>query len=144
MCDLKFSYISAVFNGFGKEIPSNGIFWKNQGRLLFNETFQYAMDSEYWSRLLVDKEIAKINIPIANFRWHENAKTIKSKSEKDSGYDIVINEEYHIFKQSYKNLLISRLIPIKYSKLFYFYYRLRRLILRGVRCEYFKSSQYET
>lgn len=141
---LKFSYISAVFNSFGKEIPSNGIFWRNQDLPLFNESFQYAMDSEYWSRLLVNKKIIKISTLIANFRWHENAKTIKSKRKEDVCYHKVIEERNSIFQQSYKNLFISKLIPIEYSKFIRFYYRSRRLILRGLKGAYFKNNQYET
>ena len=42
---------------------------------LLNESLKYAMDSEYWSRLLYKRKILHINQLIANFRWHEKAKT---------------------------------------------------------------------
>jgi len=141
---LKFKYISAVFNDFGKEIPSNGIFWRNtqeSNRIKFNEEFEYAMDSEYWSRLLVNKKIKKTNIPVANFRWHENAKTIKSKIKENKGYYKVIKEREIIFKHSYKCTKISHYIPIKYSILLFFFFRLRRLLLRGIKGAYFYNNR---
>lgn len=138
---LSFSYISAVFNGFGKEIPSNGIFWRNKNKIFFDESFDFAMDSEYWSRLLINKKIKKINIPIAKFRWHENAKTIKSKNYNDKGYRKALEERQQIFRTSYSNLLISKYIPIKYSKPIYYFFRFRRLFLRGVKGEYFKRNR---
>ena len=135
--------MSAVFNGFGKEIPSNAIFWRrslSDSISGFDEFFDYGMDSEYWSRLLFKRNVKKIDLIIANFRWHQSAKTIKSKNENDEGFNKALEERNIIMKKAYDNLFLSRLIPFKYSKPIYYFYRLRRLILRGIKGEYFKRS----
>ncbi len=141
---LRFKYISAVFNGFGKEIPSNGIFWKsiqNNFNICFDEEFDYSMDAEFWSRLLINKKVKKINFVLANFRWHEKAKTIQSKNKTNFGYIKAVEEEYIIMKKSYEKLNISKIIPFNYSKIFYYYYRLRRIFFRGLKGEYFKRNK---
>ena len=140
---LKFDYPSGVFNGFGKVVPSMGIFWKKeltQQIGFLNENFDYAMDSEYWSRLLFNKNVKKTKLVIANFRWHSLAKTIKSHDKLSKDYKTVVAERDIIARNSYSKLKISNLIPYKYSTPFYIYYRAKRLILRGLMGEYFKWS----
>jgi glycosyltransferase involved in cell wall biosynthesis len=137
---LKFDYASGVFNGFGKIISSNAIFWKKKltqqvGHL--NENFIYAMDSEYWSRLLLKRNVKKIKLVVANFRWHPLAKTIKSHFKLSEDYIKATAEDNEIVRKSYSNLKISTIIPYKYSILLYIPYRLKRLILRGLMGEYF-------
>ncbi len=138
---LKFDYASGVFNGFGKIIPSNAVFWKKeltQQVGLLDENFLYAMDSEYWSRLLFNRNVKKIKLVIANFRWHPNAKTIKSHNKLSSDYVRAKTEGDIIFRKSYLNLKISRLIPYYFSKPIYIYYRSKRVLFRGIMGEYFK------
>ena len=59
---LRFDYASGVFNGFGKIISSNAIFWRKQltdqvG--LLDENYDISMDSEYWSRLFFKRKDQK-------------------------------------------------------------------------------------
>ena len=141
---LKFNYLSAVFNGFGKEIPSNAIFWKkylSDSIDGFDESYDYGMDAEYWSRLLVNKNVKKINLIIANFRWHQSAKTIKSKNIIHTGHTRAIREKNLIMEKSYENIRMSKLIPFEYSKPIYYVFKFRRLILRGLMGEYFKRNK---
>jgi len=138
---LQFDYKSGVFNGFGKIISSNAIFWRR--RLtdevgFFDESFEYAMDSEYWSRLLFNRNIKKIKITVAYFRWHKAAKTSKSHIKLSNDYKQVLIEREIIFRKAYKKLKLSKYVPINYSKPFYIFYRLKRLVLRGLLGEYFK------
>ena len=136
---LKFDYASGVFNGFGKIIPSNAIFWKKKimrevGYL--DESYNYSMDSEYWSRLLKGKNIYKIDDYIANFRWHSKAKTILRKSKKSQEQIDAKQEDYKIFINSYRNLKISKFLSVKYSKPLKLCSKLKRLSLRFINGHY--------
>jgi len=136
---LKFSYISGVFNGFGKTISSNAIFWKKKltDEVGFmNEDFVYSMDSEYWSRLLYKRKLKRIDYLIAYFRWHPQAKTI-IKEDKGSTESIQANKErLFIMKNSYMNLRLSKVIPFKYCYPIYLFYRLKRNLKRGIKGHY--------
>ena len=58
----KFNYLSGVFNGFGKIISSNAIFWRKEITEeigVFDEDFNYSMDAEYWSRILLKRKVLK-------------------------------------------------------------------------------------
>jgi len=137
---LKFDYASGVFNGFGKIIASNAIFWKKSimeevGYL--DETYDHAMDSEYWSRLLKNKKVYKINEYIANFRWHPKAKTILRKSEQNTEFLDARKEDYRIFENSYCYLQISKIIPIKFAKPLKYLYKIKRLFLKFINGHYF-------
>jgi len=124
-----FCYASSVFIGFGKEISSNAIFWKKeltdqvQG---FDENFNTTMDSEYWSRLLYKRKLKHINLALASFRWHENAKTIKRRDRNSKNYHTANKEENLIKRNSYKNLLISKILPLKFTFPIYVLFKVRR------------------
>jgi glycosyltransferase involved in cell wall biosynthesis len=137
---LPFKYLSAVFNGFGKEIPSNGIFWKKHLTLKagqFDESFIYSMDAEYWSRLLINANVTKVKFCFANFRWHQSSKTIRVKNKYDKDFLRNKEELVLVFKKSYANTLIAKYLPVEYSKPLHIYFRLRRIVLRGILGEYF-------
>jgi len=141
---LKFDYASGVFNGFGKIISSNAIFWKKQitdevG--FFDVSFNYAMDAEYWSRLLYNRNVRKISEIIAFFRWHEQSKTILRKNKNSMENNMATDENARIRKKSYENLKLSRYIRYNYSMPIYYYYRLKRIIIRGFIGEYFKKNK---
>lgn len=137
---LNFDYASGVFNGFGKIIPSNAIFWRKELTTqvgLLDERYQYAMDSEYWSRLLYKRNVKKIKLVVAYFRWHPQAKTILRKNKKNRDYYAANTENIEIMKKSYENLKISKIISFKYSKPIFFLYRMKRYIFRGLLGQYF-------
>ena len=137
----KFNYISGVFNGFGKIIPSNAIFWKKKltddvGYL--DEKFDHAMDSEYWSRLLLNRKVLKINKTLAKFRWHSQAKTIKRKNTKSSQYSIARKEDDLVRKNAYNYLILAKYLPYKYSKFLKYFYRLKRYTQMFLKGHYIK------
>lgn len=136
---LDFDYANSVFFGFGRMMSSNSIFWKK--RLtdevgMLDESFMYSMDSDYWSRLLYKRKVIHINLPIAFFRYHQNAKTYKSRNIKDQAKKIVDYEDYVIFENSYKKLRIAKYCPIKFGQYLKYYYHLKRIVIR------FKNGHY--
>jgi len=107
---LNFDYTSGVFNGFGKIIPSNAIFWKRELSDIagpFDITYNYAMDSEYWSRLLYKRKVKHIPLIVASFRWHTVAKTIIRRDKNNIAYITGKLEDNKIFINSYSKLFIS-------------------------------------
>lgn len=137
---LNFDYASGVFNGFGKIIPSNAIFWRKKltdSVGLMKNDFQYAMDSEYWSRLLYKRKVKHIPLVIASFRWHQEAKTSIRRNKNSFAHKKALNEDRYVFENSYKNLFISKIIPIKYSIIFKVYFKFKRLFLRFINGHYF-------
>lgn len=137
---LNFDYPSGVFNGFGKIIPSNAIFWKKkltESIGFMNENFHYAMDSEYWSRLLFNRKIKHIPLVIASFRWHENAKTITRKNKASMAHKIATKEDKFVFENAYRKLIISKYIPQKYSFFLKIYFKFKRILLRFLNGHYF-------
>lgn len=136
---LNFDYASGVFNGFGKIISSNAIFWKSyltQEVGLLNEAYKIGMDSEYWSRLLFKREVKHISYPIACFRWHPEAKTIKRQDKSNQEFNYGLNENAEVFKKSYKNLIISKFVPVNYTFAIKYYYKMKRYFLRFLNGHY--------
>jgi len=137
---LSFDYASGVFNGFGKIIPSNAIFWKKKltdSIGLMKSDFQYAMDSEYWSRLLYKRKVKHIPLVIASFRWHKDAKTIVRQNKNNLAHTKAFEEDRYVFQNSYKNLFISKIIPSRYSIPLKMFFKLKRLFLRFINGHYF-------
>lgn len=132
---LNFDYTSGVFNGFGKIIPSNAIFWKrelSENIGPFDITYNYAMDSEYWSRLLYKRKVKHIPLFVATFRWHSKAKTIIRRDVNNVAYITAKLEDDKIFENSYNRLLISNIIPLKYTFFLKVYYKFKRVLLRFI------------
>lgn len=137
---LKFDYASGVFNGFGKIVASNAIFWKKElidkvGYL--DESFEYAMDSEYWSRLLYNRNVVNIDAYLANFRWHPKAKTILRRNKNNEAYTLAFKENEKVFRNSYYKLGISKLIPYKLAKPLRLVYKVKRILFRLLKRHYF-------
>jgi glycosyltransferase involved in cell wall biosynthesis len=131
---LPFDYSSGVFNGFGKIISSNAIFWRkklSEETALLNESLKYAMDSEYWSRLLYKRKIKHINQTIANFRWHNKAKTRERLHNNEQNL-IASKEDKIVFSESYRNLKISGLIGRKGVLPLKLFYKIKRHILKTI------------
>lgn len=129
---LPFNYKSGIYLGFGRIISSNAIFWRKElteevGFL--DERFDIAMDSEYWSRLLYRRKVKHVNMVFAQFRWHDEAKTIKRR-EKNSKFHLKGKEENRlIFENSIAKTNFQKL-PANLHKMIKAYYKLRRYSLR--------------
>ncbi|GEM_PF-2832994 len=137
---LNFDYASGVFNGFGKIISSNAIFWKRESTDfagLFDSSYKYAMDSEYWSRLLYGRRVKHIPLVIASFRWHADSKT-KSRQKKNTfAYKRARIEDKNIFLNSYKNLFFSKFLPVKLTWILKILFKFKRIFLRFFNGHYF-------
>jgi glycosyltransferase involved in cell wall biosynthesis len=139
---LPFDYVSGVFNGFGKIISSNAIFWKKKltdSIDYMKEEFVYAMDSEYWSRLLYKRKVKHINYTISQFRWHDQAKTIIRRNKSSQAFINSLREDEYILTTSYSNLFISRLLPVKYALPIKLLYRLKRYVYRLINGHYLNA-----
>ncbi|MBA3680761.1 MAG: glycosyltransferase [Bacteroidetes bacterium] len=136
---LPFDYGSGVFNGFGKIVPSNAIFWKrnltfNDPKVLFNNALHYAMDSDYWSRLLLNKKVRHVNFYFAGFRYHEKAKTI-IRLEKDSkAYLDSTKEDQFVYSNALKNTGIESNVSKKILRV---YFKIKRHGLKLMFGHYF-------
>jgi len=138
---LNFDYASGVFNDFGKIVPSNAIFWKSQltNEIGFlNESYIYSMDGEYWSRLLLNRKVIHINIPIAMWRQHPQAKTNFRQNKQDAAYIKATLENDNTSRQAYKNLWMYRFLPYKYRRLLKIYYKIKRLASKFALGHYFQ------
>jgi hypothetical protein len=107
---------------------------------LFKNNYQFAMDAEYWSRLLYKRKVTKINYIIASFRWHEQSKTIQGQNKDNKAYIDVNNEKNEIMEYSYHNLKISKILPFKFSRPIWFIYRLKRYFYKGISGHYFNNK----
>lgn len=137
---LPFDYKSGVFNGFGKIVSSNAIFWRSkllEETGLLDESFKYAMDSEYWSRLLYKKKVKHINENIAKFRWHDRAKTIIRRNTNSISNLEAKNEDLKVFYSSYRNLAISKYFSVKYSIILIIIFKLKRYTMKLAKRHYF-------
>jgi glycosyltransferase involved in cell wall biosynthesis len=136
---LPFNYVSGVFIGFGKIIPSNGIFWRSSiARDIgpFNTDLNFAMDSEYWSRLLFRKNVMHIKLNIAMFRWHSGAKTIQRRNKFHTSWKEANNEDNYVSINAYKKLTISKYIPYKYAQILKLFYKTTRILLKTINGHY--------
>jgi len=118
---------------------SNTVFWKKkicEETGLFDETLNYNMDGEFFARLFWNRKIKYINFPIAYFRWHDEAKTIKNRGDfRTQKYfkELATEFNYSINKiESVKNK------KIKYPDLIRKIYKGKRILLRFFYGHYFK------
>lgn len=140
---LKFNYAAGVFNGFGKMLSSNAIFWKSELTAEiggFNPRYDYAMDAEYWSRLLLNRRIRKVAQYFSCFRWHHEAKTIKSRDENSNDHERAFAEVEEIRRTAYQNLVIAKVLPFKYTKPLYLFYRIMHIVKRALCGHYLNRS----
>lgn len=135
---LPFNYNSAVFLGFGRCICSNTIFWRRKisEGIFFNENLVYSMDADYWSKILINKNVYHVDSPIANWRQHKIAKTTNRNKKKSAMYTIGEKEYLSIFLNAYKNLPISNYINPIIGKKLRNYYRIKYFLLKFVKRKY--------
>ncbi len=137
---LPFNYLSGIFNGFGKVIPSNAIYWKRELTFKpthtewFVNTLHYAMDSEYWSRILLNKKVVHIKEILACFRYHSSAKTIK-RQVKNSEASINSQKEDLLVKNN--SLRYRKLHNIPFNSFLYLFFKTKRHFSKLMAGHYF-------
>ena len=141
--NLKFNYFIACMIGFGQVMASNTVFWKKE--LLskigyIDESFSYAMDSEFFARLTRNANIKKVNYPVANYRFHSKCKTAIHRNSKLKRYS---EEMELVFVNTYNSLKISKFIPIKYSWIIRKAFRFYRIFLRSIKGHYFPIIKFK-
>ncbi len=136
---LPFNYELFAFNGFCNSVMSNTVFWKRKlhDRVgFFNEQLNYNMDGELFARLFWRSKVIYVPEPIAYFRWHENAKTIKNRSDKKSE---ILKTEVQLERQvAFGNLGKSDLLETQRFDRLRKYYKMKRVVLRFLRLHYFQ------
>jgi glycosyltransferase involved in cell wall biosynthesis len=140
--DIKFSYFMACMVGFGQMMASSTVFWKvglQKKAGYLDESFSYAMDNEYFSRLTKDAAIKRVRFPVAVFRYHPQSKTSIHKTQKVERY----SEEMRLVSQrAYNSLSISRIVPYKHVGIIRVLFRLYRVIVRTFSGHYIPKIKY--
>jgi glycosyltransferase involved in cell wall biosynthesis len=135
---LPFDYKLFTFIGFGLSVMSNTVFWKSnilKDTGTFNEEMVYNMDGEYFSRIFWNRKVKHIRNPVAYFRWHSEAKTIKNRgNNRTTLYNTELKKE---LETSLQNLNILYLLNTIKFKLLKRYYKIKRIILRFFHGHYF-------
>lgn len=112
---ITFRHFIATMQGFGVLLTSNAIFWR--ARLMarvgyLDESLDYAMDCEFFSRLTQGAKLKRLNLALANWRRHPRAKTAILHGRKEERY----KGELEALKESYYNRLpLAKAIPWRYS-----------------------------
>lgn len=138
---LPFDYNSGIYNGFGKVIPSNGIFWRrtigfNPSPLLFNPNLHYAMDSDYWSRMLVNRTVMHLNQCFAGFRYHDDAKTIKRIDASSEAFRAARAEDQYVYLNALNK---TKLKNLPFQRLIYYLYKVKRIFLKAIHGHYYNG-----
>ena len=114
---IPFNNFIASLQGFGVLLSSNAIFWRTgltaQTGLL-DESLDYAMDCEFFSRLTRGAKMKKLNRTLANWRRHPRAKTVLLQGEKEARYR---REMEMLGERYYKRLPLARVIPWRLAML---------------------------
>jgi glycosyltransferase involved in cell wall biosynthesis len=127
---LPLDKLAGSFIGFGKLVASNTVFWRTKliDKIGFlNEEFVCNMDGEYFSRLFYAGKAKHINNYIACFRVHPLAISSTYSPEKTKRY--LFEQDYEL-RRSYSKLMISRILPYKFSAPVRLLLRAKRMVLR--------------
>jgi glycosyltransferase involved in cell wall biosynthesis len=138
--ELDFDRTMGRLVGFGILITQPAVFWRRQvleSVGLLNEKLYYTLDSEYWSRISDNHKIKHLPKLLAQYRYHDEAKTIRAEKESISLAQEEISAELFI---SYKKLFIRKYIPYTYARIIRIY-RIKRMINRLIRGHYFAGYQ---
>ena len=112
---IPFSFFIASLQGFGVLLTSNAVFWRArlmEGRGLLDESLDYAMDCEFFSRLTRDAKMKKLNRPLANWRRHPQAKTVLLHGQQEEKYK---KELWALRERYYNSLRLAGVIPWRFS-----------------------------
>jgi len=140
--DIKFSYFMACMVGFGQMMASSTVFWKvglQRKAGYLDESFSYAMDNEYFSRLTKDAAIKRVRFPVAVFRYHPQSKTGIHKIQKVVRYS---EEMQMVSQRAYNSLSISRIVPYKHVGIIRVLFRLYRILVRTFSGHYISKIKY--
>lgn len=114
---IPFNNFIASLQGFGVLLSSNAIFWRSRLTAqagMLDESLDYAMDCEFFSRLTRGAKLKKLNRPLANWRRHAQAKTVLLQGEKEERYR---REMEMLRERYYKRLPLARVIPWRFAML---------------------------
>ncbi|UNC93609.1 glycosyltransferase family 2 protein [Candidatus Contubernalis alkaliaceticus] len=134
--ELKFNRFMASMIGFGVVLASNSIFWRRRCTEkvgLFDESFNFCMDDEYFSRLTRNAKMKKVNIALANWRCHPQAKTVVFHSENTLKCE---EERQRLFRKYYAELPISRVLSTQYIGIPRTYVRGKMILLKIINGNY--------
>jgi glycosyltransferase involved in cell wall biosynthesis len=137
--ELPFDRMMGAFIGFGLLIPQPTAFWKRDifdkvG--YFNESYNFGMDSEFWSRVAFDGTIKHIDVLMAKARYHDNSKTVTNFRTRNTQAE----EEYILEKRnSHRRCGAIRHLPFSVFTGIGRVYRLKRILHRFVKGHYFRN-----
>ncbi len=138
---LNFNYITGCLLGFTTVLSSNAVFWKKEAMIkngYFNESLKCNMDGDFYSRLTKGMRVKRLNSAVANFRKQAFSKA----AEHNENWDLVVkNETSFERKNAYLNLLISKIIPYKYSAIIKLPFHFIRVSLRIIRLHFIKQKK---
>ncbi len=136
--ELEFDRTMGRLIGFGILITQPAVFLRRQvleTAGFLDENLYYTLDSEYWSRIADHHKIKHFPRVLAQYRYHDDAKTIRA--EKDA-IPLAQEEISAELLSSFNKLLISKYIPYSYAKIVRLY-RFKKILLRFLRGHYFKD-----
>lgn len=135
--EISFDKYMGICFGFGLLISQPTAFWK---RTVFdkvgylNESLQYDMDGDFWSRMAFLCQMEHIDQLIAQARYHRDAKTVRNFAQRGT---LHLEESIREQKNSYQYLKISRFIPFRLFQRLVYIYRTKRILIRFIKGHYF-------
>lgn len=135
--EISYDKIMGICFGFGLIISQPTTFWKRTvfGKIGYlNETLQYDMDGDFWSRMAFQCQIEHIQYLIAQARYHKEAKTVKNFSHRGN---LHLEESIREHINSYQQLIISRVLPFRLFQRLAYIYRIKRVLIRLFKGHYF-------
>jgi hypothetical protein len=100
---------------------------------LLDESYQYVPDNDFLFRVACQFHFEKLNMRIANWRYHPSSISMMGRTTTWSAYDAEIDRAR---RASYSSSAFSRVIPYKYSGMLRAVYKVKRVLQRAVRLHY--------
>lgn len=136
---LDFNYTTACLLGFTTVFSSNAVFWKReamQANGYFNEALKCNMDGDFFSRLVRNRKVKRIPLPIANFRKQPFTKA----AEHDKNWDALVKREVGLEREdAYAQLAVSAVVPFRYSGLVKLPFQALRVLKRALRLHFVRQ-----
>jgi len=134
---LHYDFNSGCLLGFGKIIDQPSSFWSREilsqvGYL--DESYEYCMDAEYWSRVARKFKMYHYNEYLSCFRLHSSSKTYSTKIRRIDKNEL---EKRALNRINYDNSRYSHLVPYMFAGLLRFLYQTKRVLLRFLLGHYF-------
>lgn len=132
--EIVFHYPSYLF--LGRFISYPTVFLRRRACLKagrFDPSLHFAMDQDYWLRVVQHGKIEHIPAVLASFRWHPNSKS--------AIYEKEANEEHSRVRMRYlKNQVSDSFLQFLSRHFFYLLYKTRRVFLKLVQGKYRGSA----